>query len=72
MSETEKRFGLTGNTRNETKGSQHAEGPQCFHIESPWFASRLAAVVSIFGYHLQNHTEQPLKKEKKTEKIGKT
>lgn len=50
---------LTGDARDEAKGSQHSKGSEGFDVKAPRFASGLAAGVGVFGHHLQSHAEQP-------------
>lgn len=50
---------LTGNSGDKAKGTKDTKGSEGLDIEPPRFASRLSAGVSVFGDHLQSHTEQP-------------
>lgn len=50
---------LTGNSGDKAKGTKDTKGSEGLDVEPPRFASRLSAGVSVFGDHLQSHTEQP-------------
>lgn len=61
---------LTGNSRDKAKGPQHAKGSKGLDVKPSRFASGLAARVGVFGYHLQNHAEQPGDDERERERGG--
>lgn len=50
---------LTGNSGDKAKGTKDTKGSEGLDVEPPRFASRLSTGVSVFGDHLQSHTEQP-------------
>lgn len=49
---------LTGNSGDKAKGTKDTKGSEGLDIKPPRFASRLSTGISVFGDHLQSHTEQ--------------